>query len=48
MVYLALSWGGYDWSQVAPGTELVVTFGVDPAIGYCKMRFACGDGWGSL
>ena len=46
--YTALSWGGYDWSQVTPGTELVVTFGVDPAIGYCQMRFACGDGWGAL
>ena len=46
--FTALSWGGYDWSQVTPGTELVVTFGVDPAIGYCKMRFACGDGWGAL
>ena len=46
--FTALSWGGYDWSQVTPGTELVVTFGVDPAIGYCQMRFACGDGWGAL
>lgn len=46
--FTALSWGGYDWSQVSPGTELVVTFGVDPAIGYCQMRFACGDGWGAL
>lgn len=43
-----LSWGGYDWSQVTPGTELVVTFGVDPAVGYCQMRFACGNGWGAL
>lgn len=46
--FTALSWGGYDWSQVTPGTELVVTFGLDPAIGYCQMRFACGDGWGAL
>lgn len=46
--FSALSWGGYDWSQVTPGTELVVTFGVDPAIGYCKMRFAGGDGWVAL
>ncbi len=46
--FTALSWGGYDWSQVTPGTELVVTFGVDPAIGYCQMRFACGDGWVAL
>ena len=46
--FTALSWGGYDWSQVTPGTELVVTFGVDPAIGNCQMRIACGDGWGAL
>ena len=46
--FTALSWGGYDWSQVTPGTELVVTFGVDPAVGYCQMRFACGDGWVAL
>ena len=46
--FTALSCGGYDWSQVTPGTELVVTFGVDPAIGYCQMRFACGDGWVAL
>ena len=46
--FQTLAWGGYDWSQVTPGTELVVTFGVDPAIGYCQMRFACGDGWGAL
>lgn len=46
--FTALSWGGYDWSQVTPGTELVVTFGVDPAIGYCQMRFACGDRWVAL
>lgn len=46
--FQTLAWGGYDWSKVTPGTELVVTFGVDPAVGYCQMRFACGDGWVAL
>lgn len=45
--FQTLAWGGYDWSQVTPGTELVVTFGVDPAVGYCQMRFADGN-WGAL
>lgn len=46
--FTALSWGGYDWSQVTPGTELVVSFAMDPEIGYCLMRFAQGDGWKAL
>lgn len=45
--FQTLAWGGYDWSQVTPGTELVVTFGVDPAVGYCQMRFANGN-WAAL
>ena len=45
--FQTLAWGGYDWSMVTPGTELVVTFGVDPAVGYCQMRFANGN-WAAL
>lgn len=45
--FQTLAWGGYDWSKVTPGTELVVTFGVDPAVGYCQMRFANGN-WAAL
>ena len=44
----ALSWGGYDWSQVSAGTELVVSFTAEPGATYCQMRFAKGNGWKAL
>lgn len=44
----ALSWGGYDWSQVSAGTELVVSFTVEPGASFCQMRFAKGKGWVAL
>ena len=43
-----LSWGGYDWSQVSAGTELVVSFTVEPGASFCQMRFAKGKGWVAL
>lgn len=46
--FQTLAWGGYDWSQVTAGTELVVSFAMDPAVGYCQMRFARGNGWVAL
>lgn len=42
-----LAWGGYDWSKVAPGTELVAFFELDPASDYWQVRFGNGS-WGSL
>lgn len=43
-----LSWGGYDWSKVTPGTELVINFAVDPAKEYnCQIRFGNGS-WAAL
>lgn len=42
----ALSWGGYDWSQVAEGTDLVITFAhVGSAEG--QIRVSNGS-WGAL
>ena len=50
-----LSWGGYDWSQVAAGTTLKLYYEVDPSVGYINIRFGNGSwsalpstlGWGS-
>lgn len=50
-----LSWGGYDWSQVAVGTTLKLYYDVDPSVGYINIRFGNGSwnalpstlGWGS-
>lgn len=46
--FQTLAWGGYDWSTVTPGTELVVNFAVDPAKTYgCQIRFGNGS-WSAL
>ncbi len=46
--FQALAWGGYDWSQVEPGTDLVIGFAVDPAKEYgCQIRFGNGS-WAAL
>ena len=50
-----LSWGGYDWSQVAVGTTLKLYYEVDPSVGYINIRFGNGSwvalpstaGWGN-
>lgn len=43
-----LAWGGYDWSTVTPGTELVVNFISDPDKTYsCQIRFGNGS-WAAL
>ena len=50
-----LSWGGYDWSQVAAGTTLKLYYEVDASVGYINIRFGNGSwsalpstqGWGS-
>lgn len=42
----ALSWGGYDWSQVAEGTDLVITFA---HIGSAEGQIRVSNGsWGAL
>lgn len=38
-----LSWGGYDWSQVAVGTTLKLYYEVDPSVGYINIRFCNGS-----
>lgn len=51
----ALSWGKYDWSQVAVGTTLKLYYEVDSSVGYINIRFGNGswkalpstEGWGS-
>ncbi len=46
--FQALAWGGYDWSTVTPGTELVINFTVDPDKEYgCQIRFGNGS-WAAL
>lgn len=42
-----LSWGGYDWSQVAVGTTLKLYYEVDPSVGYINIRFGNGS-WAAL
>lgn len=42
-----LSWGGYDWSTVKPGTVLTAYFTLDEAQTYWQVRFGNGS-WGSL
>lgn len=42
-----LSWGGYDWSQVKPGTTLKLYYEVDPTPGYINIRFGNGS-WAAL
>ena len=42
-----LSWGGYDWSQVAAGTTLKLYYDVDPSVGYINIRFGNGS-WAAL
>ena len=42
-----LSWGGYDFSTVKPGTVLTAYFTLDEAQTYWQVRFGNGS-WGSL
>ena len=41
-----LSWGGYDWSKVAPGTELIVHYLINPG-DYHQIRGGNGS-WSAL
>ena len=43
----ALAWGGYDWSTVAPGTELIVHYTINPAGDYHQIRAGNGS-WSGL
>lgn len=43
----ALSWGGYDWSQVSAGTTLKLYYEVDSSVGYINIRFGNGS-WAAL
>lgn len=43
----ALSWGGYDWSTVNAGTELIVHYLLNPAGDYHQIRAGNGS-WVSL
>ncbi len=43
----ALAWGGYDWSKVAPGTELIVHYQLNPAGDYHQIRGGNGS-WSAL
>ena len=42
-----LSWGGYDWSTVKPGTVLTAYFNLDEAQTYWQVRFGNGS-WASI
>ena len=42
-----LSWGGYDWSTVKPGTVLTAYFELDPSFDYWQVRFGNGS-WSSI
>ena len=42
-----LSWGGYDWSTVKPGTVLTAYFDLDPSFDYWQVRFGNGS-WSSI
>ena len=42
-----LSWGGYNWSEVAVGTTLKLYYEVDPSVGYINIRFGNGS-WAAL
>ncbi|MCR5512245.1 MAG: IPT/TIG domain-containing protein, partial [Prevotella sp.] len=43
----ALSWGKYDWSQVAVGKTLKLYYEVDSSVGYINIRFGNGS-WAAL
>ena len=43
-----LSWGGYDWSSVAVGTQMKIYYTLDTSQGYWQMRIAKGSGWSAL
>ena len=43
-----LAYGGYDWSNVKPGTTLKLYYEVNPEVGYINIRFAVGEGWKAL
>ena len=43
----ALSWGGYDWSTVSEGTELIVYYQINPAGDYHQIRAGNGS-WSGL
>ena len=42
-----LSWGGYDWSTVKPGTVLTAYFDLDPGFDWWQVRFGNGS-WSSI
>ncbi len=42
-----LSWGGYDWSTVKPGTVLTAYFDLDPAFNWWQVRFGNGS-WAGI
>ena len=42
-----LSWGGYDWSTVKPGTVLTAYFDLDPSFNWWQVRFGNGS-WSSI
>ncbi|MCQ2138779.1 MAG: IPT/TIG domain-containing protein [Bacteroidales bacterium] len=42
-----LAWGGYDWSQVKAGTELIIYYSLDPDGDYHQMRAGNGS-WAAL
>jgi hypothetical protein len=42
-----LSWDGYDWSTVKPGTILTAYFDLDPSFDYWQVRFGNGS-WSSI
>lgn len=44
-----LAWGGYDWSQVAPGTEMIMKATVNnPLEGWGCISLRHGADWGNL
>jgi hypothetical protein len=42
-----LSWGGYDWSTVKPGTVLTAYFDLDPSFEWWQVRFGNGS-WAGI
>lgn len=42
-----LAWGGYDWSTVKAGTDLIVYYELNPAGSYHQIRAGNGS-WGAL
>lgn len=44
----ALAWGGFDWSKVSAGTQLIVYFTIDPAKTYDPVMRAGNGSWAAL